>query len=356
MGHQLRGLIPPSPSRRSLTCCGALLLALLWPGLAPTRAAELSGQVVGYPAGEPLAFVSIMVVDPTGRAVVVQADAEGIWEAEDLPPGRYRVRAVPPHSMNRIGSWFGDTWSFCPADVVSLASTDRVDTLLHELPGGGWLDGRVTDASGEPVAGATIRATGLDFYNSATTREAESDGEGDYSVSGLDSITLDGEPVAGHYRLAVSAPGLATWYHPGTWDSGEATPVEVWRGETAVLDLALPELVSLSGRLVDEGGEGLSVLPVRATARVGGSVQVRTTDAEGFFLFDGLSGTDFDLQVDASGFARTLLAESISVAPGEQSDLGSFVLAPEAVLQGELEGMDVFEGSRLLLLDPQTGW
>lgn len=310
---------------------------------------------MGYPDGQPLGGVTLMVVDDTGRPFLGSVEAGGLWEVSGLPTGRYRVRAVPDHALNRIGSWWGDAWSFCAADVVALTLEEARDDLLHELPEGGWLEGLVLDGDGLPLVGARVRATGLDFYNSVTTREAETDDEGHYVLSGLDSVTLDGEPVPGHYRASAAAAAGARWYAPGTWAIAEAEPVEVHRGEVIPLDFTLPRGTSLSGWINDSSGQAIPNASVALRARDGGLLFSTSASEEGQFLFEAVSGSDFELSASAPGFATVPLTDGVQAQPGQLIDVGSYSLPPESTLSGALVGMDLLSGSSLLLVDVDEG-
>src|SRR5690242_12191946 len=81
----------PGPGSRILL----LLLTLL---LAPTflraqTAATLRGQVTD-PSGAAIPNATVILTNPSGEAVTVTTNRDGIYEAKDLAPGKYSVKIV----------------------------------------------------------------------------------------------------------------------------------------------------------------------------------------------------------------------------------------------------------------------
>ncbi len=89
------------------------------PAPAPVPGTGVLGGLVVDPDGLPIPGVTVVVSTPSATARTVITDADGRWEARDLPPGTYTVRA------SREG--FGPMQS---SVVVSADRTVRVDLTL----------------------------------------------------------------------------------------------------------------------------------------------------------------------------------------------------------------------------------
>ena len=201
-------------------------------------------------------------------------------------------------------------------------------TLAQQLPprdrpatapaADGVVSGRVYgEATGVPIPGALVVLTASSSMSSADTwsvwlnggsigaagRLAYTDGAGTFAIAGV-------EP--GDYRL-VARPGV----HGGRYlmagygavrpnDPGK--PVVVRRGDRLQgLDIALPSAVAVEGRVVDENGEPLALMPVVA-ARIlpGGDAPQRvwhppaSTDDLGRYRLFGLEPGDYILSTESS--------------------------------------------------------
>lgn len=310
-------------------------------------------MVSGYPDGEPIPNVQILAMDPRGRSVETFTDLSGAFSVQ-VEAGLFRVRARPDQETDRIGAYWGDSFGFCPGYRVELGPDDAFDEVLIELPVGGALDGVALDEDGSPLVGAAISATGLDFFNAGIVRSGLTDEDGRFRIVGLDSVQVDGEPLPGHYRLAVRSEGAATWFLPGTWDQDTADAVETLRGQTVLLDSAWrPELAALSGRVIGADGEGLEGASLELYAGQGGILLLETSGADGSFAFPDVGGTDLELTFTADGHARATLGEPLRPGPGEELELGTIALAAEARLTGSIEGLDEVGGQ--LSIEDQQG-
>ncbi len=284
-----------------------------------------------FPGGGPLAGIPIRVLDPQGRAAIGSTGDDGRFEIAGVAEGWQRVQARPDAGF--LPAWYPDTYGFCGAERQRVAEGAPWEGIVFRLPEGGGLEGRVTDGDGAPIEGATVTARGLDFYNQDLARTATTDADGRYRLDGLDSISIDGVPVDGQYRLSAARPGGASWYWPGTWTAGAAEPVAAARGEVREADLAFPEGASLEGRVLDGDGPRAGVV-VRAVHGGGGTAVSATTGADGRYVLAGIEADAASVLATAPGFAPTFLPSR--PADGEEVALtaGAVAAAPDLVLLG----------------------
>ncbi|MBJ96278.1 MAG: hypothetical protein CMP23_17590 [Rickettsiales bacterium] len=321
-------------------------------------AAELSGRVVGYPHGQPLADVQVLVMDRFGQAAVGTTNAEGRYLVGQVDPGMQRVRALPPHSLNRIGAWYRDQYFFCSADTFVLTPDQALSAVDFALPVGGLISGRVLQ-DGVPVADAEVLAEGLDFFSSSLRRAARSDAEGNYRIGGLDSVRVGSEDLPGNYRISVRVPGAASWYYPGSFEQDAAVPIQLLRGEEQFLNLVPPEPSVLRGQLLDTNGAGVPGAVVKVDA--GAFSRTVQGGPSGFFEFEHLVAGSLLLTATAPGMAQTWYpgvelaagAAALELNPGETRSV-ELQMLPEAKLEVRIEGA-VQEGARLVLRSGDGG-
>ena len=254
--------------------------------------------------GEALADLAILVkpaksLRPTSDTRRARTDAAGLARVDGLPPGRVSIWS-PVGGRARAEIAAG-------AEVeAELVLKDAVDVA-----------GRVVDARGAPVAGATIWVATWRRDWLGTQELGRSDAEGRFAV----------RHVSERHSLGASAQGhgpseLVDLEHAET----TATPVE--------LELALTaDGGDLSGRVVARGGSPVAGALVGVgecgdyEMRFDGSqvetwnARVATTDAEGRYRFEGLPTGAQPVRVFAEGFAELAASVEIEAGAGSVLDL-----------------------------------
>lgn len=136
-----------------------------------TIAARVVGSVVDATTRMPLAGMAVYAYTESGVLVAVtNSDANGVFRFA-LPAGRYRFVAADPGRMYAT-SFHSNRRAFTLADVAQL-TVGQLAAVEFALVRAGALAGRVTNASGAAVAGATVAAYNLDgTLQIATTTDA----------------------------------------------------------------------------------------------------------------------------------------------------------------------------------------
>ncbi len=350
--------VPASP----LLACGVFAF---WTVAA--HAATVEGTVRSHPDGQGMAGVQVLVLDGLAQAAAATTGSDGSFRVEGVDAGYHRLRARPSADTNAIGAYWPDSYFFCAGQRMYLDPEEVTTGRDFTLPVGGSLSGQILDAQGQAVVGAAVTAQGLDLVNQHLVRSAESDSEGRYTLVGLDSyVDRAGTTYPGTYRLSLRQDqGPALWY-PGTWDEGETGWVEAWRGEEASADWSIPESAEVSGRLVDDFGNGVAGASLRFSWSQGGE-WLLSSDSDGSFLA-ALPAQAAGLRVEAEGFGRwwfpgaaaPSLGDEVSLSAAELLDLGDLLLLPAAELDLELlppSGMDTttLRQARLSLEHSETG-
>lgn len=115
-----------------LSVVAAVIAALL--GVAPAQAADgstITGRMVRADGaawnGEPW-HVAALPVDGQGAVRESDVAADGTYHLDDVPAGRYRVRAVPAEEHSGVPAmWHGDTLRESDAAVVEVSAGTTVE-------------------------------------------------------------------------------------------------------------------------------------------------------------------------------------------------------------------------------------
>lgn len=235
---------------------------------------SLAGVVTNSVTGQPLLRAHVVVrrfanlPNDAPQRYGALTNAEGKFTIAPLPPGSYlvfadRVGFVPKANTQQM------------ADSVVLGPGDKKDDLKLALTPTGAINGRVLDAEGKPVEGATVAAEGSDSNSGATT-----DDKGQFRIGGL---------RPGRYRVKASPQNLlfppetrtdgtedvhySPTYYPASLAETSAMRVQVQpAAEVSGIDIRL-----LRAPIFTASG---SVSGVPAGSRV--SIQVDKTSRSGF--------------------------------------------------------------------------
>jgi len=300
----------------------ALLLLMFIPSLRQSPAAQsqtdnekqrtatVSGRVILN--GKPLSGVAVDFL-PERRPVQAGrvehlhavADEQGQYQITGIPAGSYRVKIWPGEFLIVVG---------LPNPVreklINIAEGEKVEQFDLVLKRGGVITGRVSDASGRPIAGQEIKLARISdnekrqLSSYKSTRVTMTDEQGVYRIFPLPE---------GHYLISAGmTPPTETGtqapqdvyyphtYHPGVSDPSRARVVEVSEGaETAGIDILIAEAMKtyeIKGRVVNaETGKSVGGIQISYTGhgKDGSDFwppprQETRSNAEGEFQFQGL--------------------------------------------------------------------
>ena len=154
------------------------------------------------------------------------------------------------------------------------------------------ISGRVTDALGSPVVGATVNASGgVDFPTTVT------DANGDYTLPGLSAGTS--------YRVSFVAPvgtDLVNQYYAGASSYADATPVVLGADEARTgVDAVLAQGGSVSGTVTKADGSAAAgatifVIPPGSL----GDVAVGRASDDGTYVVHGVPAGSYQVKFEGS--------------------------------------------------------
>jgi len=263
--------------RTILQAAVSTLTLALPPGSVRWESRELPETAPGGEADEHAGVVAGRILDPRGLPVAgawVEA-ARAAAQSDDA--GRFRMSGLVPGTMVSLSVQApGLRGGLATVHVPPEGKPFRVEIQLARAAA---LDGRLTDAQGKPIAGASV-----------TLQEPP-------SPRGL----TDDD---GHFHLDGLAPGRreAVALRPGGRPLARAA-VDLREGANR-LDLAAPPGLPVSGRVVDERGAPVPAARLFLTGEDPEDRWLAVGAADGTFLLPGIREGDYRLSVLAAGFAQ----------------------------------------------------
>jgi hypothetical protein len=290
---------------------------------AQALAADLAG-VVRDGDGAPLAGVAVYAIDERLAYAYAVSRSGGDWGLAGLPAGRYRLLTQPDDDSPYVTRVWPDAWAYCDGAVIEVAGDEAREGLDFTLPTGGTLSGAVLDEGGAPLAGVEISCLGVDTRVQGLRREAWSDSEGRFVITGL-----DGEAGGSAWSLEFEVDGWPEQLAGRTYDDGYADLFGVGPGlEVDAGEHRLLPGIAISGSVLGPDGPipGASV-----HAYASSQVVDVVTDEQGRYAADGLPPGDVITWVNAEGYGLTYYPDADR--PGET------VPAPEE--GDEVAGVDL---------------
>ena len=152
------------------------------------------GRVTGLDTGRPLRRVRTTLNAPELQETRnVSTGSDGRFEIANLPAGSYSVMAVRSGYL-RLG--YGQKRPGDPASRLELTEGQVISDLNFALPRMSVISGRVFDEVGDPIAGVTVSAQQLRFFEGRRKLVplggmASTDDTGQYRLLNLEPGTRD---------------------------------------------------------------------------------------------------------------------------------------------------------------------
>jgi protocatechuate 3,4-dioxygenase beta subunit len=217
-------------------------------------------------------------------------------------------------------------------DGIRLREGETVDLGTIVVRVGGVVSGRVTDAAGEPIKDARVRAgwRTKDRYRSRSFETAE---DGTYRAAGLP----EHDPVDIHVYAEGFASAEREAVRPGTRDVDfSMIPTGVIKGRVRRPDGDVPEEFSAEAKREAEGARG-------GFAFAGGPGKTtrgnRIENPDGTLEIEGLEAGTYTVRASGKGWAAVTKAE-VEVTAGKTTDVGTLVLERGLTLRGRVVTAD----------------
>jgi protocatechuate 3,4-dioxygenase beta subunit len=340
-----------------------------------TGTASIKGRVTAADTGRPLRRASIRVSAPElgGSGRTATTDPDGYYEIDELPAGRYTINVsrggyLPmQHGQRRFGE------GGAPLQIAEGDAHDRVDFTLARASS---ISGRVTDESGQPLAGAVLRAMQLQYFQ-GQRRPVPVGGLGGASDE-TGQFRISSVPPGDVYVMATSREtwvddkdptityGFNASYHPGTAMLGEAQRIRVGVGQdVSGIEFALvpARAASLSGIVLGLDGSPVSSGSVMLQQEVRGPTSVSMSmigstriNPDGSWRMERILPGEYSIRATSPGpDGRSQNATMPVVASG--TDVEGLVIAadPGAFVSGTVQsddGTPLPAGTRRVFVNP----
>jgi len=254
--------------------------------VSPLAAQVIAGGVVNRTTGKPVAQVRLRLRGKTDRFAVT--DSGGRFQFTGVQPDRYSLLGVRAGFLGEVRT-------------VTLPEGATLQDLRFPIIPQAVISGRVLDADGWPVRGATVQAFRAGENGEepeATAGVNHTDDLGQFRVAGLS---------AGRYYLRISPYDLRNWdrrYANATYPAPSGPPLAVRTGrELGGLKIRLsnPDGVTVQGRIAKPPGlrvpSGTALFPTLVSDRSGDRYACVVCRPDGVFAFRNVVPGSYWLQI-----------------------------------------------------------
>jgi hypothetical protein len=293
--------------------------------------ASIGGQIYNSANDDFINGATVILTQADGAAQPLKfvTETRGLFLFENLPPGRYLLFAECPGFARAA---FGSRGNLSGV-TLSLVETQQMNDLAFPLTPGSSIEGKVMDASGTAIEGATVLALqpiyerGKKEYVPAAS--AISDGLGDYKLSDL---------AAGSYLVAASdntGESATTWFPAATASDGAETVTLAAASAVTMKDI---RMAKASGHRVTGTLEGGKAALAWLTPKGGATSMIlrrpAKIQADGNFAFANVPPGAYILSAtESDGVTAAAAPTALTVG---QKDLDAVTLHGQSEL--DLEG------------------
>lgn len=233
------------------------------------KTVEVQGTVVDATSNDPIRKAFVILRKGEDAGVGTYTDDAGKFVLHEVESGTYVI------SAERSG-FVADPKA--PQHTVIVSSGEPLDPIVLKLNRTGAISGNVVDASGEPVAGASIQLQPLNpKKNQPVVGYATSDDRGTFRAYNIPpgkyklSVTYSFRREDPRVRIQIekdknkdaSSDAYGTTYYPDTLDPAQATTIQVESGsDIQGIDITLHHTKAVRVRGKVSGADGELTTPL----------------------------------------------------------------------------------------------
>jgi len=226
-------------------------------------------------------------------------DADGYYTVRGIPAGNCTAFFQTSSTVNYIREWYNDKSSQETADIFIVTPGQTTGNIDAQLAAGSIISGRVTDVSGSgiPNVRANAQEVGDNSWYAGT-----SDADGYYEIVGL---------RPGNYKVDFYTQNagnyIQEWYNDKANFENADTILLATKQTIGNIDAQLADGGIVSGRVIDESGNGIKDIEVDIFNLSHSNVAASLTDSEGYYSVGGIPGGDY--KIFFSGYHQNYVPE-----------------------------------------------
>ncbi len=250
-------------------------------GIFLGKKGSISG-VVQTENGDPLAGIWVRAGNGT-QNVSVQTNGSGAYTIANVMPNTYKVQADATGTFY-LSEYYNDTRSAASANNVFVESGLDTPNINFMLALSGSISGVVTSATTSAgVLNAAVKVYDASGFTPVLLATAETTTNGAYEVKGI---------PAGNWLVMAEAAAdamLVRQVYSNVLSRETYSAVAVVGGNvTAGIDFSLVSGGTITGAVLDDGGDSLAGVLVRAVLQDGTETASTLTDENGIFVLGGV--------------------------------------------------------------------
>ncbi len=268
---------------------------------------KVSGRVTdGY--GNGIAMINVVVNDLQEHWITdIPTDDNGYYTTAGVLPGTYKVNFDPTTYSSGYDDvlWYNNKISFSEADTVTVTEgriTTGINAVFTDSGTTGFISGRVTDTSGNPIAELHVEIwdTQMNSVGAAGT--------------GIDGYYYAANLAPGDYKVLFD-PFNENEYYAGQWYnnspiSANAAIVTVTAGQVAAgIDARLEKGGKVSGRVTGEAGNGIKDINVSIVDFNSNWITDIPTNADGYYTTAGVLPGSYKVSFDPATYSTGYYGE-----------------------------------------------
>ena len=282
----------------------------------------------------------------------MQTDSRGVFELTGLPPGEYRVTAMPPaHRARYLPAHYGAASVYESGMAVRVPADRVVENVDITLPLGAAVAGRVVDEAGEPLASIRVELlkvpdaalASMDPVPVGRSRAVYTDDTGQFRLFevGEGEYTLAAFAERPYQLTSSSPPTFVTTFYPSSTDQTQSQRIAVKAGqETGGLEIRMvrSRTFGISGSVATSDGRPVTNTSVSLNRhdRFGGGGEELRLDGEGRFSVGGLTPGDYVIVVGPGrGAANEFASLAVAIVDSDVRDI-VVITRPTVTVEGRV--------------------
>jgi len=291
-------------------------------------------------SGNGIPNVSIQIRDTTNYTFIwTGTDGSGYYTAQGVPAGSWLVFFQCPQTSTFVSEFYNDKLWQSSADLVNVTAGQTISNIDAQLAVGGAISGHVADESGNGIY--NVNAQVRDANNNVLTG-ANTDGSGNYTIYGL---------TPGAYKIYFETNNAGNYvreYYNDKTSLAAADSVTVTAGQTTEnIDAQLAAGATITGRVTDQGGNGIQSVRVRVYDANNLQVMNTPTNSSGDYTLMRILPGNYRVRFDTSAMNAnyigeyyndkvTLAAADVQALVAGQTLTANAVLSPGGIITGRI--------------------